>query len=1466
MRRFVVIVALIAVLLPGAGRALIELPSIKNKLIELALDQISTPGSFEITVEAIEDRDDGSTSLAGVNVSDGQSVWLTLERLTFNWQPDKLLSGELAISQLELLGLTIARPPSEDAEPPDLKPQQPWAESLFDWPRAPVALSIEGVGLERVAIAEGVLPQAIRFDAEARALDKGDLQDLQLSLRRTDEVAGTIRIAMKRDFDAGTLALELIADEAPGGMVAAAAGLEADKPARLTLQAQGPLTDWQVDFDAAIERVMTAAGRATFSNTGRLAVDADFAVTPGPDLEPELGLALATVLGERAELKARIIQLEGGMIEIVSGHLRSPALNLTASGAYAAGAGESDLTVELEALAPLADLADGVAFERLGFEGRVTGPQGALAANGAISLTGLATGPFDAGALRLDGQASQTDEGATFGLGGTGEALRIDRIGPDVIGAASLRLDGALAGDALTLATFDLSSQALKATASGDYNLAASAGDLTLDFSAPDLRPVAGAYDLAAEGSIAAKLAVSLAQTRVDATLDAALECFVLEAVRAERLALTGTARQESERLTFDLSGGGAGVVVDKIPPGLTQKLDLSLTGSMADETVTLRTLNVTSPLLMVDASGIVGLSQGTLAIDYSATSTELAPVAAAYDVAAGGALEASGRAEGSAGAPRLGGSVSLEAARFQDVDYGDMRLVHDVALGPVPEGRVEIAKTGGAYGDGDAETSFRLEGNRLSLSDTRARGLGAAITGTADLDLGTVLAEAAFDVAVADLRPIGRLAGMPLSGAVQGAIGLGSTEGRQDATADLRLSGVETGPARVGDARVQFAGKDLFGTPGIDLATDASGIAVGAVTLDRARITANGPLSALNFEADAAGTLLENKPLTLALAGRADARGDPAQVNLARLAATAAEDRIELRRPLRLRLGGGLAEARGLDLGLPGDGALTGDLAMQGGGLTGDLALARLPLDILERWAGLPVRAGTMDGTARFRTGAARADLSAQIRGLGFDKNQDAVQNMDADLQAEWAGRSVETRTEVRGDFGEPFRAHATIPVRRGADGLPRPARSGAIAGGVTWRGRLGDLWALVPAPGHVLDGELDIDLGLGGTLAAPSYSGRFNLNDGEYQNLDAGTILTDMTLRTSLAEDGGMRTTVEGSDGTAGGTVRAVADLSAAAGLPAVAATVDIDAATLVRRDDVTAKISGTLGLNGPVDDMLLNGEVYIDKAEVRLINNAPPSVVDLEGIRIKGAPDGDGNGDGDSVLTLDLKVQAKRDIFVRGRGLDSEWGMDLAVTGDAAAPVINGTIERVRGGLDLLGKRFDLARGKITFDGGAQVDPLIDVAIEREDNDLRGGIIVEGRVSKPDIRFASTPALPESEVMPRLLFGQSRQSMTGAQAIQLATGIATLMGSGPGILDGVRGVTGLDVLRVDGETPEDASVTVGRNIGEGIFVGARQGLGGAGSTVTVEVEVFDGVIVDTEVGQEGNSSAGISLRKDF
>jgi translocation and assembly module TamB len=207
-----------------------------------------------------------------------------------------------------------------------------------------------------------------------------------------------------------------------------------------------------------------------------------------------------------------------------------------------------------------------------------------------------------------------------------------------------------------------------------------------------------------------------------------------------------------------------------------------------------------------------------------------------------------------------------------------------------------------------------------------------------------------------------------------------------------------------------------------------------------------------------------------------------------------------------------------------------------------------------------------------------------------------------------------------------------------------------------------------------------------------------------------------------------------------------------------------------------------------------------------------------------------------------------------------------MDLAITGDAAAPAITGTVEKVRGQLDLLGRPFELTRGTITFDGGRDVDPLLDVALELEANDIRGGMVLSGRGSAPELRFVSSPPLPEDEVLPRLLFGRSKQSLSAPEALQLVAGMATLMSGKAGPLDFLRSAAGVDVLRVEGQTAETATVTVGRNVARGVFVGARQGLGEQGSAVVVEVEVFDGVVVDTEVGQSSGADIGITLRKDF
>ena len=1590
----------VALMGPPAG-ALISLPSIKNRLIQLALDQVSSPGSFEIAAEEIEDLEGGVTSLVGVSISDGEGVWLTLERLNFAWEPGKLVGGELSITQLRLIGLDVSRPPSAEAEPPQLEPQEPWQQGPFDWPRAPISVTVEGFTMENAFVAEGVLPQAIRFDAEGRALDKGDLQEVALSLRRIDDVEGRIDFLLRRDFAAGTLRLDLTADEAAGGLVAAAAGLPDDAAASLALNAAGPVDDWRLTFDAAAERVLEAGGEATFDYSDRLNVVADFTVTPGPEIGPEL----AAVLGERARLQAEIIEQPDGMIEVVAGELASPALQASASGALATGpTGESDLAVSLVALAPLGDLVEGVGFERFSFDGQVTGPQGALAAEGRIGLRALTTAPVDIGDLALEGRVAQTEDGVDFDLGGRGERLRLDRIGADVIGAARLeavgdlsgdlltlqravldsnaltveadggydlaassgeldislsapeiapvagaygveaegqvaasagiglegervaadfsaslerfemdvagagrlalsgtvssdperlafdvtgegerlRIDrlgpevigtarlaaaGELAGDLLTLREAALRSQALTAEASGTYDIAAGAGDLAVQLSAPEIAPVAGAYDVAVEGGITASAEVALGPESVAANLTARLERFAMEGVAAARsLTLAGRVAQEPERIAFDVAGEGAGLSVEGVPQDLTRELEYAARGALAGSRLTLAAARLTTPAATAEASGDVALDEGRMALDYALQSEDLAALAGAFGVDVSGALDAEGRAEGPFDAPRIDGEARLTGAAYGGQDYGRVTVDHDVAVAPAPEGRVAVALDGSWLGDGTAATRFRLEGNTLALADLEARLLGARAAGRADIALDGPLVDGAFDVSVSDLRPLGRFAGTPLAGAASGRVTLSTAGGRQDARATLEATNLAAGDATVESLGLTLSAADVLGAPRVDVNAEAGGATAGPVALEALTATAQGPLAALDFSAEARGTL-RNEPLEAGLAGRANAAASPMRVTLARAEVAAGEDTLRLEAPLELRLGGGVVAAEGLALALPGDGRLAGDAALRPGGFTGDVTLERLALADVARWTGAGVTGGRVDATATFdtRPGRARADLSLRAREVTSEAAGTTANPVDLDLEGQWDGRRLDGRAEARGGFGEPFRASFALPLRPGAGGVPTVPADGELQGSVAWQGRIGDLWALVPAPGHLLDGQAVIDLAIAGTVAEPRVSGRAEVTDGQYQNLDAGTILTGLTLDTRVVEGRTVEVTLEANDG-ASGTVRADAAIRLGDGPVSLDLTADVDRAVLLRRDDVTAAISGQVALEGPLADMALTGELTVDEAEVRLVNATPPEVVVLDGIRMKGEPPVDRDAAGESIVSLDISIVAERDIFVRGRGLDSEWGMDLRVGGTATRPIVTGTIERVRGQLSLLGKVFALERGRVVFDGGRTIDPQLDVYLEREDHGIRGGIVVEGRASDPELSFTSSPALPESEVMPRLLFGQSRQSLTGGQAIQLGAGIARLMGGGSGPLDTIRETVGLDVLRVGGESVEEAEVTVGRNIGEDIFIGAEQKLGGQGTAVTVEVEVFEGVTVDTEVGQDGRSNIGITLKKDF
>ena len=307
-----------------------------------------------------------------------------------------------------------------------------------------------------------------------------------------------------------------------------------------------------------------------------------------------------------------------------------------------------------------------------------------------------------------------------------------------------------------------------------------------------------------------------------------------------------------------------------------------------------------------------------------------------------------------------------------------------------------------------------------------------------------------------------------------------------------------------------------------------------------------------------------------------------------------------------------------------------------------------------------------------------------------------------------------------------------------------------------------------------------------------------------------------------------------------------------------------------TLVRRDDLTATLSGDLFATGGFGDLLVSGQVETRGVEVRLTDALPPEVVQLDvtevGQTAPKTPAKEVDKNDAFAARLEIGVTIPNRLFVRGRGLDSEWQGNLRIFGSTQDAEVTGQISAVRGEYSFAGKTFELSRGLITIDErNGKLVGVLGVETTFTDDDFVARIAVTGTTAKPVIALNSTPELPRDEILARILFGRGTGQLSPIEALQLAQAAASLSGAGgtgaDGVLDKVRTALGVDVLQVSGgEGDEGPNVRAGKYVADGVFVGAKQGAGPGTSAATVKVEVTPNLSVESEVGQTGRSDVGV------
>jgi translocation and assembly module TamB len=309
----------------------------------------------------------------------------------------------------------------------------------------------------------------------------------------------------------------------------------------------------------------------------------------------------------------------------------------------------------------------------------------------------------------------------------------------------------------------------------------------------------------------------------------------------------------------------------------------------------------------------------------------------------------------------------------------------------------------------------------------------------------------------------------------------------------------------------------------------------------------------------------------------------------------------------------------------------------------------------------------------------------------------------------------------------------------------------------------------------------------------------------------------------------------------------------------------------AVMIDRDDIAATVTGPLRFRSDGRGGTISGEVTLDRSRYRLGQATAASAVPRLTIREINLPDG---GELDTApptpWRLDIKARAPDRVIVSGLGLSSEWSADLQIGGAPDNPAITGRADLIRGDYEFAGREFELERGVIRFDGEVPANPALDIEANADTTGLNASIRVTGVAQKPEISFASIPALPQDELLSRLLFGTSITNLSAPEALQLAAAVAALQDGGGGLnpINAVRRAAGLDRLRIlpaDPQTGQGTSIAAGKYVTRRLY--AEIVTDGQGYSATrVEFQVTRWLSLLSSISTLGRQSANVRVSKDY
>ena len=539
------------------------------------------------------------------------------------------------------------------------------------------------------------------------------------------------------------------------------------------------------------------------------------------------------------------------------------------------------------------------------------------------------------------------------------------------------------------------------------------------------------------------------------------------------------------------------------------------------------------------------------------------------------------------------------------------------------------------------------------------------------------------------------------------------------------------------------------------------------------------------------------------------------------------------------------------------------------------DLAMARMPLmliDIAYPDLGL---GGSVNGTVRLTQSGSRVpvgEAKLTVKGLTRSGLILTSEPVDLGLNVAFSQRNAAARGVIKSPAGKTvgrFQGRVTgLGTGNWQDELMRKP----LFAQARFNGGAESLWRLTGVETFDLTGPVAASADVSGSLANPQIEGQVRTSNARLESPLTGTVISNIK---TVGRFDGSRLVLPSLSGTTagGGTVSGSGSFNfAVTAEEGIGIAIDVNAqqAALIARDDFAATVTGPIKIRSSADGGLISGDIVLNRSFFRFGQaSATASLPDIKTREINRRADERPVTVRGRPWRFALTADAPNRLRVEGLGLDSEWGANLKITGPVDNFALTGTADLVRGNYTFAGRRFRLERGRIRFVGNQPVNPVLDIEAEADLTGLNATINVTGTGNQPEIAFTSIPALPEDELLSRILFGASIADLSAPEAVQLAAAVASLnSGGGLDPINQLRKAVGLDRLRI---LPSDTDTGSGTSIAAGKYITRRAYVelitdGKGYSATQLEFQITRWLSILSTISTLGRQSANVRVSKDY